>query len=145
MHIARNAWSVTESANLQNCFIGMQPCRAFYDAPKRLQWRLQPSHGESSRHTGISQQGFQGGEVMWWGEAVACLCGAGPLEATIANLSREIEAAATEGHALQMQWVTLQSELLALAASNSAAAEQISRDTSTRAVMEHRLERLDRQ
>ncbi|KAK9915017.1 hypothetical protein WJX75_003675 [Coccomyxa subellipsoidea] len=70
---------------------------------------------------------------------------AGPLEATIANLSREIAQRTEEGHALQLQWVTLQRELLALAASNGAASEQLAKDTSTYAVMQHRLSRLEHQ
>ena len=67
------------------------------------------------------------------------------MEAAIANLSREIAARTEEGHALQLQWVTQQRELLALAASNGAAAEQLARDTSTHAVMLHRLSRLEHQ
>ena len=74
-----------------------------------------------------------------------CVAGAGPLEATIANLSREIAQRTEEGHALQLQWVTLQRELLALAASNGAASEQLAKDTSTHAVMQHRLSRLEHQ
>lgn len=69
---------------------------------------------------------------------------AGPLEATIANMTREIAQRTEEGHALQLQWVTLQRELLDLTASNGAAQEQLSKDTSTHAVMQHRLSRLDR-
>ncbi|CAL8468836.1 g8377 [Coccomyxa elongata] len=70
---------------------------------------------------------------------------AGPLEATIANLTREIAKRTEQGHALQLQWVTLQRELLALTASNGAAEEQLAKDTSTHAVMQHRLARLERQ
>ena len=68
---------------------------------------------------------------------------AGPLEATIANLTREIAQRTEEGHALKVQWLTLQRELLALTASNGAAAEQLAKDTSTHAVMQHCLVRLE--
>jgi hypothetical protein len=38
----------------------------------------------------------------------------GPLEATVASLSREIESKGTEGRELQRRWINRQTELVAL-------------------------------
>ncbi len=70
---------------------------------------------------------------------------AGPLEATIHNLKREIsqETAQLEEH--KAAWLKQQTELHALSESNAKATKEVALLQSTQAVMEHRLARLERQ
>jgi predicted nucleic acid-binding Zn-ribbon protein len=49
----------------------------------------------------------------------------GPLEATIANISKEVVAKTAEAKDLQRAWVTCQTELVALTNENNGLAEKV--------------------
>ena len=70
---------------------------------------------------------------------------AGPLEATISNLKREISQRSTRLAEQQAQWLKQQEGLQAALASRAAAAEKLALAQSTHAVMDHRRARLERQ
>jgi len=70
---------------------------------------------------------------------------AGPLEATIANLQREIAAKAAAGRDLQRRWIAMQSQLVALQAENAELAEAISSMRAQQAVMQQKRARLNSQ
>lgn len=70
---------------------------------------------------------------------------AGPLEASIANLKRELAAKTEASRALQTEWLDLQRELLALNAGNDDLAQQLQRDQSVLAVKQQRQKRLTHQ
>ena len=70
---------------------------------------------------------------------------AGPLEATISNLKREISLRSARLAEQQAQWLKQQDGLQAALASRAAAAEKLALAQSTHAVMDHRRARLERQ
>ena len=70
---------------------------------------------------------------------------AGPLEATISNLKREIGQMSARLAEQQAQWLKQQEGLQAALASRAAAAEKLALAQSTHAVMDHRCARLERQ
>ncbi len=67
----------------------------------------------------------------------------GPLEATIANLQREIAAKAAAGRDLQRCWIVVQGQLVALQAENSEAAEAATAMGAQQAVMQQKQARLN--
>ena len=69
----------------------------------------------------------------------------GPLEATIANLKREILAKEGEGREMQRMWVAYQTDLVGLINDNNALAEKIQRLKSETTVLTQKRGRLDRQ
>uniref|UniRef100_A0A7S0QXY1 Coiled-coil domain-containing protein 40 n=1 Tax=Pyramimonas obovata TaxID=1411642 RepID=A0A7S0QXY1_9CHLO len=69
----------------------------------------------------------------------------GPLEATIANLQREITNKGVEGKELQRRWVGFQVELVALVNENNHMEETVQRLKSEHTVMLQRRTRLDHQ
>ena len=69
---------------------------------------------------------------------------AGPLEAVIANLQREIDAAHDESRVVQRRWLAKQTELVALQTSCAATAEQLQRLRSEFVVWQQRHMRLTR-
>ena len=71
--------------------------------------------------------------------------GPGPLEATIANLQREIAALGAAGRELQRRWIGLQGQLVAAQAANAEAAEAVAALRSQQAVMQQKRERLNAQ
>ena len=70
---------------------------------------------------------------------------AGPLEATIYNLKREVSLEAERLEERKAAWMSQQMELHALSESNAKAAEDLALLESTHAVMEHQHARLERQ
>ncbi|KAK9790582.1 hypothetical protein WJX73_005807 [Symbiochloris irregularis] len=70
---------------------------------------------------------------------------AGPLEAVIANLGREIEAASGEGRSIQRRWLAKQTELVNLQGNCAETAEQLQRLRSEFVVWQQRHLRLSRQ
>ncbi len=70
---------------------------------------------------------------------------AGPLEATMANMTREVAAKTEATRALQREWVDLQKELLSLTDGNADLDQQLQRDQSVLAVKQQRQRRLDNQ
>ena len=71
-------------------------------------------------------------------------CVAGPLEAVIANLQREIDGAAEESRVVQRRWLSKQTELVSLQGSCAATAEQLQRLKSEFVVWQQRHLRLSR-
>ena len=69
----------------------------------------------------------------------------GPLEATIANLKREITAKEGEGRDMQRMWVNYQTELVGLINDNNSLAEKIQRLKSETTVLTQKRGRLDQQ
>mmetsp|Transcript_21916 Transcript_21916/g.41797 ORF Transcript_21916/g.41797 Transcript_21916/m.41797 type:complete len:894 (+) Transcript_21916:65-2746(+) len=69
----------------------------------------------------------------------------GPLEATIANLTREIANKGVEGKELQRRWVGFQVELVALVNENNSLGETVQRLKSEHTVMVQKRARLDLQ
>ena len=69
---------------------------------------------------------------------------AGPLEAVIANLQREIDSAVEESRVVQRRWLGKQTELVALQGSCAATAEQLQRLRSEFVVWQQRHLRLSR-
>ena len=67
----------------------------------------------------------------------------GPLEATIANLSREITRKDTEGKELQRRWVGYQQELVKLVQNNNALLDNVRRLKSEYTVLGQKRARLD--
>lgn len=70
---------------------------------------------------------------------------AGPLEATIHNLKREIAQVDSKLQQAQASWHAQQKELHALTSSNAEAAEKLALLQSTRIMLEHNCARLERQ
>ena len=70
---------------------------------------------------------------------------AGPLEATINNLQREITAKTKEGRTLQRRWITAQGQLVGLQSENAELAESISHMRAQQAVLVHKRQRLSQQ
>lgn len=70
---------------------------------------------------------------------------AGPLEATIVNLQRDIAAKSAASRDLQRRWIGVQGQLVALQADNSEAAEAVAAMRSQQAVMQQKRARLDGQ
>lgn len=70
---------------------------------------------------------------------------AGPLEATIANLQREIAAAGAAGRDLQRRWIAVQAQLVGAQAGNAEAAEAVAGLRSQQAVMQQKRARLNAQ
>ena len=70
---------------------------------------------------------------------------AGPWEATIHNLRREVNLEAERLEEHKAAWLSQQTELPALSVSNAKAAEDLALLQSTQAVMEHQHARLERQ
>ena len=70
---------------------------------------------------------------------------AGPLEATINNLSREITHKNDEGRTLQRRWVQWQSELVALQADNNRLGEAVLRLKCKHTVAAQKRKRLAQQ
>ena len=77
-------------------------------------------------------------------EALTCSMCAGPLEAVIANLGREIEAAAGQGRKVQRRWLAKQTELVNMQANCTETAEQLQRLRSEFVVWQQRHIRLSR-
>ena len=71
--------------------------------------------------------------------------GAGPLEATIHNLKRELCQETELLEENKAAWLKQQTELHALTVSNAKASEELALLQSTQVVMEHRRARLKRQ
>ena len=69
---------------------------------------------------------------------------AGPLEATIANLQREIAASTAEGRELQRRWIVVQGQLVGLQADNAVLASELGQLRNQQAVMQVRQVRLRR-
>ena len=67
---------------------------------------------------------------------------AGPLEATIANLQREIEGRAAAARELQRRWIGVQSQLVATQAQNAELAEALTTLQSQQAVMQQKRARM---
>ena len=67
----------------------------------------------------------------------------GPLEATIANISREIGTKVHESKELQRQWIVIQMELVTLQNENNALAERIQRLKSEKTVYTEKRKRLE--
>jgi chromosome segregation ATPase len=70
---------------------------------------------------------------------------AGPLEATIANLQREIAAKTGAGRELQRRWIGVQGQLVALQAENAELAESVGAMRAQQAVMQQKRARLNSQ
>ena len=70
---------------------------------------------------------------------------AGPQEATIHNLKREIAQVESELQQAQGSWHTQQKELHTLISSNAEAAEKLALLQSTHIMLEHNCARLERQ
>ncbi|KXZ48987.1 hypothetical protein GPECTOR_24g277 [Gonium pectorale] len=69
----------------------------------------------------------------------------GPLEATIANLSREIETKATESRELQRRWIAFQQELVGLQNDNGGLTETLARLRAEHTVLFQKKRRLEQQ
>ena len=67
----------------------------------------------------------------------------GPLEATIANITREIGSKVHESKELQRQWIVIQMELVTLQNENNALAEKIQRLKSEKTVYTEKRKRLE--
>lgn len=67
----------------------------------------------------------------------------GPLEATIVNVSREIDQKNVENRELQRRWVSVQGELVALQAQNNSAAEALTRMRAERTILSQKKRRLE--
>ena len=70
---------------------------------------------------------------------------AGPLEATIANLQRELAARATASRELQRRWISVQGALVGLQAENAELAEAVAAMRAQQAVMQQKRARLNGQ
>lgn len=70
---------------------------------------------------------------------------AGPLEATIANLQREIAAKAAAACELQRRWMGVQAALVARQAENAEAAEAVAAMRAQQAVLQQKRARLEGQ
>ena len=70
---------------------------------------------------------------------------AGPLQATIYNLKREVSQKAGQLEEHRAAWLRQQTEMHALSESNAEASEELALLRSTHDVMEHQRARLDRQ
>eukprot|EP00958_Prasinococcus_capsulatus_P004436 scaffold412_cov388-Prasinococcus_capsulatus_cf.AAC.10 len=69
----------------------------------------------------------------------------GPLEATIANLTKEVNSKQDEGQKLQRQWIGFQTELVDVVGQNNAVAEQVQQLKCEHAVLLQKRSRLDGQ
>lgn len=69
----------------------------------------------------------------------------GPLEATIANLQRELAAKAAASRELQRRWISLQGALVGLQAENAELAEAVAAMRAQQAVMQQKRARLNGQ
>ena len=67
---------------------------------------------------------------------------AGPLEATISNLQREIAAKTAAGRELQRRWIGVQGQLVAVQAENAELAEAVGAMRAQQAVMQQKRARL---
>jgi hypothetical protein len=74
-----------------------------------------------------------------------CITHAGPLEATIHNLKREIAQVESELQQAKGSWHAQQKEVHTLISSNAEAAEKLALLQSTRIMLEHNCARLERQ
>lgn len=70
---------------------------------------------------------------------------AGPLEATISNLKRELGQKRAEVEQQQALWLSQQTDLHDLCSGNAEASEKLALLQSSRAELEHSLARLERQ
>jgi ABC-type transport system involved in cytochrome bd biosynthesis fused ATPase/permease subunit len=70
---------------------------------------------------------------------------AGPLEATVANMTRELAAEREATRQAQEEWIKMQKELLRITARNEKIEEQIRKQSSILAVKEQQQKRLDNQ
>ena len=70
---------------------------------------------------------------------------AGPLQATIYNLKREVSQKAEQLEEHRAAWLRQQTEMHALSESNAEASEELALMRSTHAAMQHQRARLDRQ
>ncbi len=70
---------------------------------------------------------------------------AGPLEATIANLQRELAARAAASRDLQRRWISVQGALVGLQADNAELAEAVAAMRAQQAVMQQKRARLNGQ
>eukprot|EP00775_Hariotina_reticulata_P007189 gene7189-7403_t len=68
----------------------------------------------------------------------------GPLEATIHNLGKEIEHKTKEGQELQRNWITKQTELVALQADNNSLTEALARNKAEVTVLNQKRIRVER-
>eukprot|EP00878_Enallax_costatus_P030136 GHUV01032788.1.p1 GENE.GHUV01032788.1~~GHUV01032788.1.p1 ORF type:complete len:692 (+),score=266.59 GHUV01032788.1:452-2527(+) len=68
----------------------------------------------------------------------------GPLEATIHNLSRDIEQKGKDGQELQRRWILKQTELVALQAENNGLTEALARHRAEVTVLQQKRSRTDR-
>lgn len=67
----------------------------------------------------------------------------GPLEATINNLQKEIDAKGAEGRELQRRWIGHQTELVALSNENAAATEALARLRAEQTILSQKRRRLE--
>lgn len=70
---------------------------------------------------------------------------AGPLEAVVNNLTREIQGKGEEGRELQRRWVGWQTELVELQAENNRLAQDLQRLKATHTITHHKRTRLRQQ
>lgn len=70
---------------------------------------------------------------------------AGPLEATIANLQREIAAKEAAGREVQRRWIVVQGQLVAAQADNAEQAEVVAAQRAQQAVLQQKRARLEAQ
>lgn len=70
---------------------------------------------------------------------------AGPLEATIANLQREITAKEAAGREVQRRWIVVQGQLVAAQADNAEQAEVVAAQRAQQAVLQQKRARLEAQ
>lgn len=79
--------------------------------------------------------------------AATCDCPppAGPLEATIANLQRELAAREASSRELQRRWISVQGVLVGLQAENAELTEAVAAMRAQQAVMQQKRARLNGQ
>ncbi len=79
------------------------------------------------------------------GQTSSRCCCAGPLEAVVNNLTREIQGKGEEGRELQRRWVGWQTELVGLQAENNRLAQDLQRLKAHHTITHHKRTRLRQQ